>query len=424
MGQRPIVTQERRFKIMGDSKLFEWVEYGPAGNWWVSRWNLLPEVKQSIKLPSRVIIKDTTLREGEETPNVNMSLEDKLTIARLLSEVGIPEADVGYAGTVERDRKLAQEIKRNGLKLRLAAHIYALSPRFKEELDRIADAGVEIAQIVLHPAPVPGYARRDYVEKFAEAVNYTKKRGLFTVFMPVLTNWDMEFCRELFQASVNEGVDRFCTAGLGVLHVTAYKNLIRWIKASFPGIQIAAHVHNDYGLATACALASVEAGAEVVDLTVHGMCDRSGMAALEEVAMALTILYGMDLGIKLDRLTELSALVLKIAGVPLQPWKPIVGENIFIQNTDSHIVSEMQGSWSIMNSFAPSVVGGKANILFGPHTLSGQALRAKIETMAVKVTEKQITSLLKEMENLLKTQKAISEVEVEQLIKREIEKGR
>ena len=405
---------------MDDSKLFEWVRHDPAGEWWVSRWNLLPELERAIYLPRKVIIKDTTLREGEETPNVNMTIEDKLTIARALSEMGIPEADVGYAGAVERDRRLAKEVKAEGLKLKLAAHAYALSPNFGQELDRISEAGVEIIQLVLHPAPIPGYGRKDYVLKLTEAVKWSKDRGLFTVFMPVLTNWDLDFCRELFQGAVEGGVDRFCTAGLGCLHVTAYKHMIKWIKTSFPGIQIGVHVHNDYGLATACAVASVEAGAEVVDLAVNGMCDRSGIAALEEVAMALTVLYGMDLGIKLDRLTELSGLVRRIAGVPLQPWKPIVGENIFIQNTDSHIVAEMKGGSSIMNSFAPSMVGGRSNILFGPHTLSGQGLRVKIETMGLSATEEQIADLLREMEDLLKTQKAISEDEVAQLAKRKI----
>jgi isopropylmalate/homocitrate/citramalate synthase len=406
---------------MDDVELFEWVRYEPQGKWWVSQWNLRPEVVEELNLPSKVILKDTTLREGEETPNVNMTLEDKLAIARMLCEMGIQEADAGYVGTVERDRIFAKKVKSEGLELKLAAHAYALGPNFRKEIDTICEAEVEIVQIVLHPVPVEGYRRRDYLLRLIEAVRYVKDRGLFVVFLPVLTNWEPNFCWELLQAAAEGGVDRICPAGLGCLHVTAYKNLVKWIKKSFPGVQVGVHVHNDYGLATACSLASVEAGAEVVDAAVNGMCDRSGIAALEEVAMALTILYGMDLGIRLDRLTELSRLVQKISDVPLQPYKPIVGENIFIQNTDSHIVSEIKGKWSIMNSFDPSFIGGKGKILFGPHSLSGQGLRAKIEAMGLKATEGQIVDLLRDMENLLKIQKAIPEEEVEQMVKKKLQ---
>lgn len=335
---------------MKDSQIFEWIQFHPQGKWWVSRWNLRPEVMKEFNLPNRVIIKDTTLREGEETPNVTMSLEDKMAIARTLSEMGIQEADVGYAGAVERDRAFVRRAKSDGLKLRLAAHSRALVPEFKKEIDTIARDGVEIIQLVLNPVPVAGYQRTDYSRRVQEAVRYAKSRGLFTVFLPTLPKWEMDFCRELFQGVVNGGVDRICIGGMGCLHVTAYKSLIRWIKATFPTVQVGVHVHNDFGLGTACSLAAVEAGAEVVDTSVNGMCDRGGIAALEEVTMALTVLYGVDLGIRLDRLGEISRLVQTISGIPVQPYKAVVGENMFTQTTDAHIVAELKGKWYLMNS--------------------------------------------------------------------------
>jgi len=187
---------------------------------------------------------------------------------------------------------------------------------------------------------------------------------------------------------------------------------------------VGVHVHNDFGLGTACSLAAVEAGAEVVDAAVNGMCDRSGIAALEEVAMALTVLYGVDLGIRLDRLAELSRLVQRISNVPLQPYKPIVGENTFIQTTDAHIVAELKGKWYLMNSFNPSLIGGKGRILFGPQSLNGQGLRAKVEAMGLKATEAQIGELLGDLENFLQAQRSIPEGEVEKMVKRKIQPGR
>lgn len=405
---------------MDDSQIFEWIQFDPRDKWWVSRWNLRPEVKAEFNLPPKVIIKDTTLREGEETPNVTMSLEDKMAIARMLDEMGIQEADVGYIGAVERDRAFAKKAKSEGLRLKLAAHARGLIPDFKEEIDRIAEAGVEIVQIVLHPVPTLGYTRRDYSARIGDAVRYAKNRGLFAVLLPTLPKWQLDFCRELFQAAVDGGVNRICTGGMGVLHVTAYKELVKWIRASFPGVQVGVHVHNDFGLGTACSLAAVEAGAEVVDTAVNGMCDRGGIAALEEVAMALTVLYGMDLGIRLDRLGEISRLVQKISGVPVQPYKAVVGENMFIQTTDAHIVAELKGKWYLMNSFDPSYIGGKGQILFGPQSLNGQGLRAKIESMGLSVTEPQLGELLLELENLLKIKKAIPEEEMEEIVRKKI----
>ena len=119
---------------MDDSQLFEWVKFDPGGKWWVSRWNLRPEGLQELNLSNKVIIKDTTLREGEETPNVIMTLEDKIAIARMLSEMGIQEADAGYVGAVERDRIFAKKVKSEGLKLKLAAHAWALGQNFKKEI--------------------------------------------------------------------------------------------------------------------------------------------------------------------------------------------------------------------------------------------------------------------------------------------------
>jgi len=157
-----------------------------------------------------------------------------------------------------------------------------------------------------------------------------------------------------------------------------------------------------------------------VDGAVNGMCDRGGIAALEEVAMALTILYGMDLGIRLDRLGELSRLVQRIARVPLQPYKPIVGKNLFVQTTDAHIVAELKGKWYSMNPFDPKFIGGRGKILFGPQALNGQGLQAKIESMGLSAGRKKAAGILAAMEKRLKKQKSISEKEAERMIRKEI----
>jgi 2-isopropylmalate synthase len=405
---------------MDDSKVFEWMQFDPGGHWWVSRWNLRPEVVSEYNLPRRVIIKDTTLREGEETPHVTMTLEDKIAIARMLSEMGIEEADAGYVGAVERDLAFARRVKKEGFKLKLAAHARTLLPGFRQEIDTIARSGAEIVQLVLHPVPVEGYGRKDYCDRLEEAVRYAKDRGLFAVFLPTLPKWELEFCRELFQAAVAGGVDRICTGGMGALHVTAYKGLVKWIRAHFPSVQVGVHVHNDFGLGTASSLAAVEAGAEVVDVSVNGMCDRGGIAALEEVAMALTLLYGVDLGIKLERLAELSQLVQKISGVKVQPYKPIVGENMFIQTTDAHIAAGLKGKWYLTNTFDPSIIGRKDQILFGPQSLNDQGLRAKVKAMGIVLSDEIIRELLGDLESLLRVKRAISEEEVEEMIRAKI----
>jgi len=403
---------------MRDAEIFEWMRFDGGGRWWVSGWNLRPEVATELNLPPKVILKDTTLREGEETPHVVMTREDKMAIARLLAQTGIPEVDVGYAGAVPRDLNFARAVKAEGLPLRLAAHARTLLPEFREEIDAISRAGIEILQLVLHPVPVTGFAPKDYCRRLFEAVRYGKERGLSVTFLPTISRWSLDFCRDLFQSAVEAGVDRICTGGMGCLHVTAYKQMIRWIKSTFPGVQVGVHAHNDFGLGTACSLGAVEEGAEVVDVSVNGMCDRGGIAALEEVAMALTVMYGMDLGIQLNRLLELSRLVQRISGVQLQPYKPIVGENMFCQTTDAHIVAELKGKWHLMNSFEPALIGGKGRILFGPQSLNGQGLAAKIEAMGMQASPKQVQEILHDLEKLLEVQDSIPEEQVEEMISR------
>ncbi len=183
-------------------------------------------------------------------------------------------------------------------------------------------------------------------------------------------------------------------------------------------IPVEVHAHNDLGLAVANTLAGVEGGAEIVDVVFNGLGDRAGNAATEEVIMALEILYGIDLGLKLDKILEISQLIEKYSKTPLQPHKPIVGKNCFIHESDLHVEQILVGNWTTWELFQPQVVGQTRKLIFGATTLQDRAFLAKLNKMGLKPTEMQLKRIRKEVSRKIKSQDYISEQEFEEIAKK------
>jgi isopropylmalate/homocitrate/citramalate synthase len=215
------------------------------------------------------------------------------------------------------------------------------------------------------------------------------------------------------------GADRIKTAGGGVLTVPAYKRLVRLVKEIAGQAEVGIHAHNNYGLATACTLAGVEAGASNVETSVNGLADGAGLAAFEEVVMALTVMYGMDLGIKTERIMELSRLVQETTGVRVQPYKPLVGESVFLETPDTHIEGILRAriQKKKTNHFIePETIGQKTSLLFGPSALGGKSIELKGKEMGMDLGGNQVEKILDLMRERLKTVDSLREEEVERII--------
>jgi isopropylmalate/homocitrate/citramalate synthase len=196
--------------------------------------------------------------------------------------------------------------------------------------------------------------------------------------------------------------------------------MVNLLKEIAGDAEVGIHAHNNYGTGTACALAGVEAGASNVETSVNGLADGAGLAAFEEVVMALMVMYGLDLGIRTERIMELSRLVQGIAGIKVHPYKPLVGESVFLETPDTHIEgilrARIEGK-KTRHFIEPEVVGQKTSLLFGPSALGGESIKLKGQEMGVALNQEQISRVIGKMRDRLIAVDALSEDEVEKIIR-------
>ncbi len=384
--------------------------------WWSFDWNFLDRVRNQMNLPKKIIIKDDTLREGEETPGTYFSIEQKIEIAKLLEELGIPEIEVGYAAGIKEHAETFKALKREGIKMKLSSHARMYVDDVKKEVDDILAAEADSVNFLLVPSPSLK-TKNDVLERIREGIEYAKSNGLHVAFGSGRVTpkyWEL-----FLNIAKDAGVDRIVVYdGNGCALPIAFKDLVLFTKNIVGKIPVEVHAHNDLGLAVANTLAGVEGGAEIVDVVFNGLGDRAGNAATEEVIMALEILYGIDLGLKLDKILEISQLIEKYSKTPLQPHKPIVGKNCFIHESDLHVEQILVGNWTTWELFQPQVVGQTRKLIFGATTLQDRAFLAKLNKMGLKPTEMQLKRIRKEVSRKIKSQDYISEQEFEEIAKK------
>lgn len=411
--------------------------FDSQGRWYVGRTNLLRLVRSSLTPPARVIVKDETLREGEETPGVSLSLDEKLEVAKALEAAGVPEIEVGYPSVSDRDFKFAR-LLRHEVNMKLVAHGRAWAKDWKGEIDRIIKSEVDAVTFVqLGPVELvraPYLKLSDVPEMTRRCVEYAKNNDLFTTFfLHSAGRASLDIIESFNAAAIEAGADRIYAVGDGaggLLPETAVF-LTRFIAdvAELRGFkpQLAVHCHNDFGLATANTLAAVNAGTEVVDLVVNGLGDRAGNASLEEVVCALEVLYQVKTGIDIGKLYELSRLVEELYQIRVQPNKAIVGENAYRHSTDDHISTILRGEWHVFENIKPEVLGRHRTLEFGPMTMQkgpDSALPTKIEKMGFTYTEVQLDEIIENIKKIVLMRKFATEEEVEKIIRNVIRRSR
>lgn len=411
------------------------VVYDAQDRFYNSKWNLREEVKAELNLPKSVSFVDTTLREGGETPWVVYTPEDKLRIAKALEEIGVIEIDCGQPALSSDHRETVRIIKDAGLHLKTMAVTRLDVGNPEAIIDATIDAGTDVLETSIYGVPIPGFATgEDYINLIENSAKYTKKRGAFCAFWVPGNRWDPEFALKLYEAAIRGGADRVDIAGTGCISPTAFKLMVKQLKEIAGDKQVGLHCHNHFGVGTACAISGVEAGAEVVHASVNGMSDGGGIAAFEEVVMCLSAFYGFDLGIKLEKLAELSRMVQEISGQRVQGWKPVVGRSVFVETADSHLERILLGRgkgggeqadrarWSAFG-IKPEAVGQEIQLVFGPEALVGRGIKAKAKTMGIDLSDDEFEEITKIMKEDFKTKGALSEDEMGKLIEK-VAKGR
>jgi isopropylmalate/homocitrate/citramalate synthase len=301
-------------------------------DWFVSPWNYVDEVTKDFNPPKKVIIHDVTLRDGEQQAGVIYTKDDKVRIAEKLAEAGVQRIETGMPAVSPMDEAAIREIvKRN-----LGPEIFCFSRCIVDDVKRAADCGVSGVVIEIPvSAHMVGQAYRWPLEKAIDlsikATACAKEQGLYTVFFTIDgTRADMDFLLNLVDRVATEGhMDAFTLVDtFGVLSPQAASYFTRKVKerVSKP---IEVHFHSDFGMGVANTIMAVLSGAEVIHSTVGGIGERCGNAAMEETAMALLTMYGIDVGINFSKINELSKLVMEISGLEVPLNRPFVGKNAY-----------------------------------------------------------------------------------------------
>lgn len=315
----------------------------------------------------RLEIADCTLRDGEQQAGIVFTAQDKIDIARALDDAGVHEIEAGTPAVSSDDFEAVSAIAQMGLKARVSA----LSRARASEIAQVAQTGAWAVRLSL---PIGDLQRTkklrlsnaDYLALAIEMTETAKANGLAVIFSPFdTTRADEDFLREVLgELSRRQTVDRVRlvdTVGVGTPGMI--RHLVRLMRESCD-MELEIHCHDDFGLAVANTIAGALAGAEHLSVTVNGLGERSGNAALEEVVVALRVLYGKDLGIDLSRLVALSELVQERSGIALARHKAVVGTGAFAHESGMVVAGLLEDPFTA-EPYTPDLVGGRREIILG-----------------------------------------------------------
>ncbi len=311
-------------------------EYHKPDQWWVSPYNYVDPVESEFSIPDNVIIHDVTLRDGEQTPGVVMTPENKLEIARLLDGVGVERIEAGMPAVSEDDFAAIRSI----VNARLHAKIYSFARARKDDIDSAIDAGVD-GVIIEIPIGYPklvyqfGWTWEEVLRRSVPVINYAREHGLHTVYFPYDTTRarfeDLEHLLEgIMRDAPPDSIGIVDTVGCAL--PTAIKYLVRHV-INKTGLPVEIHTHNDFGMALATELAALEAGANVVHGAANGLGERTGNTATEELIMAMKVLYQLPNPYRMDRLVDLASKIESITGITPAVNKPVIGPRNFTRES-------------------------------------------------------------------------------------------
>jgi homocitrate synthase NifV len=346
---------------------------------------------------SQIKIVDTTLRDGEQTAGVVFSNPEKIRIAKMLDDMGVDQIEAGIPVMGGHEKDAIKEICKLGLRASIMGWNRAVIRDIEASLECGVDAvAISISTSDIHIEHKLRSSRGKVLADMVKAVEFAKQQGVYiSANAEDASRSDPDFLSEFARAAKEAGADRlrFCDT-VGILDpFTTFEQVKKLIDAS--GIDVELHTHNDFGMATANALAGVKAGAGWVGVTVIGLGERAGNAALEEVVMALKVLQGVDLNYKTAKFRELAEYVSRAASRELPAWKAIVGSNVFTHESGIHVDGALKNS-KTYEAFCPEEVGLTRQIVIGKHSGS-HSIKAKFEEYGHHLTDQEAEDVLAEV---------------------------
>lgn len=365
--------------------------------------------EEDMNLSDKIYIFDTTLRDGEQTPGVALTVDEKIQIAQKLNNLGVDKIEVGFPASSKGEIESARKIKSRDLDSTLVG----LARSLKGDIDAVLDADLEYVHTFIGTSPL----HRDYklkmsrekiIETAVTAVEYAKNHGLTVEFSAEdATRTERDFLIDVFNNVVSAGTDFLDVPDtVGVLTPVLTHELITDLKSKFE-TPLSVHFHNDFGLATANTLTAIECGANQAHVTVNGLGERTGNCSLEELVVTLKVAYGIDLGLDTTRLYSLSNLVGRFTGVKMPVNKPIVGDNAFAHESGIHVHGILNNS-STYEPMSPEMVGHSRRIVLGKHT-GANALKSKLKEYHIDLDEDQFCKVFDEIKSLGDSGKCVTD---------------
>ena len=356
---------------------------------------------------------DTTLRDGEQTPGVSLTSNEKLRIAHKLDEIGIDYIEAGSAITSQGERESIKEITKQGFN----AEILSFSRPLTVDIDYCLECDVDAVNLVvptsdLHINDKLKTSRDELLELSNNAVDYCKDHGLAVELSAEdASRSDVDFLKVVYSNAIDHGVDRICVCDtVGILTPDdSYELFNQFNDFSVP---VACHCHNDFGLAVANTLAALKGGASEIHTTINGIGERAGNTSFEECVVSIDRLFHQfDTNIRINEIYDVSKLVARLTGVYIQPNKAIVGENAFSHESGIHSDGIIKNS-ATYEPMTPELVGRKRKFVIGKH-MGTHGLNNRLKELGLDVDKNQLQQICDNIKVLADKGKTVTDVDLQ-----------
>ncbi len=387
---------------------------------WTSELNRADDILSRFDRSAPVRFYDTTLRDGEQSVGVCFTPEEKFQIACKLDELGVGRIESGFPRVSEDDTRAVRRILDAGL----GAQIWGFSRAVQADLDAHIELGTKHVLIEISTSDMKmaayGFTREVVLQRVTDAIRHARDNGIETVnfFAVDATRSDLAFLQDVYLTAIEHGAAEISVVDtIGVCSPEAVERLVGEVRGWVgPKIPIHWHGHNDFGMATAAAVAAVRAGARWIQGTINGMGERAGNADICEAALALQCLYDMPVELDLTRAREASQLVQQAGGYSVDGWKPVVGE--FLYTRESGAVANQFHVPQAIEPYSAELVNAPRRIVLGKKSgLSN--IKLKAEELQLNLPEDKRAAALAEVKALgVKNARLVTDEEFRAIVER------